>query len=143
MDTTKKISTPLQKDKYVPSRSPKSSNTKSATTAKHSKSSQREHILIHIMSLRSTPGSLSWLKTEKVLRRNNFRTTSLQQKYPSSATTSALASLQIAQHTPITPSTQLKIATNIISLMESTQYIPIHICIQIHHVQLPLCTFKL
>ena len=75
MDTSPKIFTPLQNNSSLPPRTFNISNSKLGGYVKHSKPSHKENVLIRILSLSSSPGSLSWLKTDKVLRIKNLKTT--------------------------------------------------------------------
>ena len=98
MDATAKILTPLQNNSSIAPRTFNILNNNLGGSAKHTKQSPKAKNLIHILSLISSPGSFSCLKTHKVFRRKNWKTTSLQQNYPSPRTTSAITPSKISQY---------------------------------------------
>ena len=67
MDTQTKIWNPLQNHQYITPRTFNTPKNQLGGSTKQSKPSLKANILINILSLRSPPGSLSWMKIDKVL----------------------------------------------------------------------------
>ena len=122
MDTTTNILTPLENNSLIHQRTSSRSNTNMVASDRNSKSSQKEDILICVLSLRSSREYISWMKTNQVLKRKNCRTTILYQKYPSSSTTSLLEFSKTSQCIPLPASYYLPITANRTSLSASPQY---------------------